>query len=98
MAALERSFAISDSAVGARSILQGKLAKHDAENQHRQVTGEPSPTGICAVAFGEETWSDLLKNAAPIRNDAYVNFGLGQREQEVFQRCPVIALTRSTFD
>jgi phycoerythrin-associated linker protein len=28
------------------------------------------------------------KDAAPIRNDAYVNFGLGQREQEIFQRCP----------
>ena len=42
-------------------------------------------------------------DSTPIRSDAYVGFGLGQREQEVFQRCPgdtadqVNALIRATY-
>jgi phycoerythrin-associated linker protein len=93
MAALERSFAISDSAVGARSILQGNLAKNTTQriNTPSQVTGgTTSLTGIYArAAFAaKKPGVTSGKDAAPIRNDAYVNFGLGQREQEVFQRCP----------
>jgi len=42
-------------------------------------------------------------DSTPIRNDAYVGFGLGQREQEVFQRCPgdsadqINGLIRATY-
>ena len=42
-------------------------------------------------------------DSMPARGDVYVGFGLGQREQEVFQRCPgdsadqVNALIRATY-
>jgi phycoerythrin-associated linker protein len=93
MAALERSFAISDSAVGARSILQGNLAKNTTQriSLPTQVTGGTtslSGTYSRAAFAAKKPGVTSGKDAAPIRNDAYVNFGLGQREQEIFQRCP----------
>mgnify|MGYP007000075593 len=43
------------------------------------------------------------KDSGPMRGDVYVTFGLGQREQETYQRCPgdgpdqLAALIRSTY-
>lgn len=108
MAALEASFAISDSALGRASKLQRNLAANTV-----QRIGTPSQnfygssSGVAAYARG----SFVLKptrigdgnDSTPVRNDAYVGFGLAQREQEVFQRCPgdsndqIQALIRATY-
>ena len=68
-------------------------------------TGGAQPSGLgsnAQFAAKKRTSSDG-GDSTPIRNDAYVGFGLGQREQEVFQRCPgdsadqINGLIRATY-
>jgi len=108
MAALEASFAISDSALGRASKLQRNLASNSV-----QRIGTPSQTffgrssSTAAYARGafaiRPTRVGDGNDSTPIRNDAYVGFGLAQREQEVFQRCPgdsndhIQALIRASY-
>ena len=105
MAALERGFAISDSAIGGRSQLSNALAR--GTTAYIQVPsgvrgGATAGSGGMAFAPKKRASSDG-GDATPIRSDAYVGFGLGQREQEVFQRCPgdtadtINGLIRATY-
>ena len=106
MAALERGFAISDSAVGVRSQLSNALARGTTPyiQVPSGVRGGGISSGSGAVAFTpkKRATSDG-GDFTPIRNDAYVGFGLGQREQEIFQRCPgdtadtINGLIRATY-
>jgi len=105
MAALERGFAISDSALGGRSQLSNALARGTTafiRVPSGVRSGATSFTGSMAFAPKKRASSDG-GDFAPIRNDAYVGFGLGQREQEVFQRCPgdtadtINGLIRATY-
>jgi len=107
MAALERGFAISDSAIGSRSQLSNNLARGTTgyiqlPSGFRSGVSPSSPSGATAFAPKKRASSDG-GDFAPIRNDAYVGFGLGQREQEVFQRCPgdtadtINGLIRATY-
>ena len=93
MAELERSFVVSDSAIGGRSLLQRNLAKNIVQSIRvpTQVHGgTTSLTGSYArAAFAPRpTRVSDGGDSTPIRGDAYVGFGLGQREQEVFERYP----------
>ena len=93
MAELERNFAGSDSAIGSRSLLQRNLAKNIVQGIRvpTQVCGgTTSLTGSYARAAFAPKPARVSDggDSAPIRGDAYVGFGLGQREQEVFQRYP----------
>ena len=105
MAALERGFAISDSAVGARSQLSNALA--NGTTPYIQI---PSAVrGGAGAAGGGVRFAPKKRSTSdggdftPIRNDSYVSFGLGQREQEIFQRCPgdtadtINGLIRATY-
>ncbi len=105
MAALERGFAISDSAVGARSQLSNALA--NGITPYIQI---PSAVrGGAGAAAGGVRFAPKKRSTSdggdftPIRNDSYVSFGLGQREQEIFQRCPgdtadtINGLIRATY-
>ncbi|CAK22928.1 phycobilisome rod-core linker polypeptide [Synechococcus sp. CS-197] len=107
MAALERGFALSDSAIGSRSQLSNNLARGTTAyiqlpSGFRSGVSPSSPSGAMAFAPKKRASSDG-GDFAPIRNDAYVGFGLGQREQEVFQRCPgdtadtINGLIRATY-
>ena len=105
MAALERGFAISDSALGGRSQLSNALARGTTafiRVPSGVRSGATSFTGSMAFAPKKRASSDG-GDFAPIRNDSYVGFGLGQREQEVFQRCPgdtadtINGLIRATY-
>ena len=107
MAALERGFAISDSAIGSRSQLSNALAR--GTTPYIQIpsgvrSGGGVSSGSGAVSFTpKKRASSDGGDFTPIRNDAYVGFGLGQREQEVFQRCPgdtadtINGLIRATY-
>ena len=108
MAALERGFAISDSAVGVRSQLSNGLARGTVAYiqkpaQNFAYSGSGSGMGTRATFASKVRSSSDGGDFTPIRNDAYVGFGLGQREQEVFQRCPgdtadqINALIRATY-
>ena len=107
MAALERGFAISDSAVGSSSQLSNVLARGTSAyitlpSGARGAGGGASPSGGVRFTPKKRTSSDG-GDSTPIRNDAYVGFGLGQREQEIFQRCPadtadqINGLIRATY-
>lgn len=91
LASLERGFAISDSALGNNSIIASSLAKGKVQqiklpkqayaivNTSRSGSGaryDYSSPGNNIVGAGTFT---------PMRNDSYVGFGLGQREQEIIQ-------------
>ena len=109
MAALERGFAISDSAVGNRSQLSSALA--NGNTAYIQVPSAVRGGGGGAITSGSGAVIFTPKKRAssdggdftPIRNDSYVSFGLGQREQEIFQRCPgdtadtINGLIRATY-
>ncbi len=108
LAVLERSFATSDNAVGRRSQLVSNLARGTSASisvpaQVSSSGGASSGSGTKAVFASKVRSSSDGGDSTPIRNDVYVGFGLGQREQEVFQRCPgdnseqVAALIRSTY-
>lgn len=109
IAALERGFAISDSAVGARSQLSNTLARGavpyiqlpSSVSASRGAKSSGSGTGVKFTSKVRK--SSDGGDSMPARGDAYVGFGLGQREQEVFQRCPgdtadqINALIRSAY-
>ena len=109
MAALERGFAISDSAIGSRSQLSRSLA--NGTTAYIQVPSAVRGGGVGATTSGSGAVIFTPKKRAssdggdftPIRNDSYVSFGLGQREQEIFQRCPgdtadtINGLIRATY-
>ena len=105
MAALERGFAISDSAIGGRSQLSNALARGTAAyiQLPSGVRSGTSPSGNGMAFAPKKRASSDGGDATPIRSDAYVGFGLGQREQEVFQRCPgdtadtINGLIRATY-
>ena len=109
MAALERGFAISDSAVGARSQLSNTLARGGVpfiqvpSQVYRSGGATGSGMGTRATFGAKVRSSSDGGDFAPLRGDAYVGFGLGQREQEIFQRCPgdtadqINGLIRATY-
>ena len=109
MATLERGFAISDSAIGSRSQLANGLARNTTAYiqlpSGASFTGGAQPSGLGTTAqfAAKKRVSSDGGDSTPIRNDAYVGFGLGQREQEVFQRCPgdsadqINGLIRATY-
>ena len=105
MAALERGFAISDSAIGGRSQLSNALARGTTAyiQLPSGVRSGASPSGNGMAFAPKKRASSDGGDATPIRSDAYVGFGLGQREQEVFQRCPgdtadtINGLIRATY-
>ena len=91
LAALQKSFAGSDSARGGSSALTSSMASGIAPRIGRpsEAIGVRPSTAfsrgqIPSKAPGITSGSD----SAPMRGDSYVFFGLGQREQETFQRCP----------
>ena len=91
LSALQKSFAGSDSARGGSSALTRSMASGNAPriSSPSQTIGVRPSTAfsrgqIPSKAPGITSGSD----SAPIRGDSYVFFGLGQREQETFQRCP----------
>lgn len=106
LAALEKSFAGSDSARGGspaltRSLASGIAPRISVPSQAVSVRTSASFTSgrFSSKAPGITSGND----SAPLRGDAYVTFGLGQREQETFQRCPgdspdqLNALIRSAY-
>ena len=109
MASLERGFAISDSAVGSRSQLANALARNTTayiplpSGARFTVGAQSSGLGTTAQFTAKRRASSDGGDFTPIRNDSYVGFGLGQREQEVFQRCPgdtadtINGLIRATY-
>jgi len=109
MATLERGFAISDSAIGSRSQLANGLARNTTAYiqlpSGASFTGGAQPSGLGSNAqfTAKKRTSSDGGDSTPIRNDSYVGFGLGQREQEVFQRCPgdtadtINGLIRATY-
>jgi phycoerythrin-associated linker protein len=96
IAALEQNFAGSDSAVGSRSQLLASLAKGQPITIRvpAQVYRSQSPAGFGGSGIGRGAFTPVRRtssdggDSAPLRGDLYVGFGLGQRSQEVFQRCP----------
>jgi len=109
MAALERGFAISDSAVGARSQLSSSLARGGVpfiqipSQVYRSGGATGGIRGTRAIFGSKVRSSSDGGDFTPLRGDAYVGFGLGQREQEIFQRCPgdsadqINGLIRATY-
>ncbi len=89
IAALERGFAISDSAIGSRSQLATSLAYGRAPSIQipSQVYSATGSGNVSSTFAPKKRASSDGGDFTPIRNDAYVGFGLGQREQEVFERC-----------
>jgi len=111
IAALEQNFAGSDSAIGSKSQLLGSLAKGQpitiripAQVYRSQMGSASVSTGMVRGAFiPVRRSSSDGGDSTPLRGDLYVGFGLGQRTQEVFQRCPgdtpdqIQALIRSAY-
>lgn len=111
IAALEQNFAGSDSSIGKKSQLLSNLAKG-------QPISIKVPTQVYRTqSSGSFTGSSTLNGAfapvrrstsdggdsTPLRGDVYVGFGMGQRTQEVFQRCngdtadQLLGLIRSAY-
>ena len=106
LAALQRSFAGSDSARGGSPALTRSLASGIAPRisvPSQAVGVRPSASFTSGRFSSKDPGVTSGTDTAPIRGDAYVTFGLGQREQETFQRCPgdspdqINALIRSTY-
>ena len=92
LAALSRSFAGSDSARRGSPALTRSLASGNAPR-----ISVPSQACWSASIVGkyflneiqsQSTWHHKWQRFWPMRGDAYVTFGLAQREQEKYQRCP----------
>lgn len=113
MAALEQNFAGSDTAIGSKSQLLGNLVsgyrlsiKIPAQvyrSDSSQLMGR-SGTGSARGMFEPVKRNSADGgDSAPMRGDLYVGFGLGQRQQEVFERCSgdsadqIAALVRSVY-
>ena len=106
LAALQKSFAGSDSARGGSAALTRSLATGIAPriSVPSQVVGvRPSASFTTGRFSSREPGVTSGRDSAPMRGDAYVTFGLGQREQETYQRCPgdtadqLNALIRATY-
>ena len=110
MAALEQNFVCSDSSIGGKSQLINTLARGIVSGIRvpSQVSGGVSPTtvtsGYSRISIEpKRRGSSGGGDTTPMRNDSYVGFGLGQREQEIFLRCPgdsadqLAALIRSCY-
>ena len=106
LAALEKSFAGSDSARGGSPALTRSLASGIAPriSVPSQAVGVRTSASFTSGRFSSKAPGITSGNdSAPLRGDAYVTFGLGQREQETFQRCPgdspdqLNALIRSAY-
>ncbi|HJN36384.1 MAG: phycobilisome rod-core linker polypeptide [Prochlorococcus sp.] len=95
MASLEQNFVCSDNSIGGKSQLLNNLARGIVSpiRVPTQVAGGVSSTSVTSdytkISF-EPTrrGSSGGGDTTPMRSDSYVGFGLGQREQEVFLRCP----------
>ena len=97
MAALEQNFAGSDTAIGSKSVLLGNLAsgyklsiKIPAQVYRAATSWSPASatTGSSGGIFEPVKRKTADGgDSAPMRGDLYVGFGLGQRQQEVFERC-----------
>ena len=91
LAALQKSFAGSDSARGGSPALTRSLASGIAPriSVPSQAVGViPSKTFAKGRFDSKQPGITSGKDSAPMRGDSYVTFGLGQREQETYQRCP----------
>ena len=106
LAALEKSFAGSDSARGGSSSLTTSLGSGYAPRisvPSQSVGVRPSSSFTAGRIRSKAPGVTSGNDSAPMRGDSYVFFGLGQREQETFQRCPgdsadqLNALIRSTY-
>ena len=91
LAALQKSFAGSDSARGGspaltRSLASGLAPRISVPSQAVGVI--PSKTFAKGRFDSKQPGITSGKDSAPMRGDSYVTFGLGQREQETYQRCP----------
>ena len=107
LAALQKSFAGSDSARGGSPALTRSLANGVAPRislPSQPVGLRPSSGSYTSTQFSSKSPGITSgKDSGPMRGDAYVTFGLGQREQETYQRCPgdgpdqLASLIRSTY-
>ena len=106
LAAIQKSFAGSDSARGGSSSLTKSLASGLAPRisvPSQAVGVRPSVSYTTGRFSSKDPGVTSGQDSAPMRGDAYVFFGLGQREQETYQRCPgdgpdqLNALIRSTY-
>ena len=106
LAALEKSFAGSDSARGGSSALTTSLGSGYAPRisvPSESVGVRPSASFTAGRIPSRAPGVTSGNDSAPMRGDSYVFFGLGQREQETFQRCPgdsadqLNALIRATY-
>jgi len=94
IAALEQNFAGSDSAVGSRSQLLASLAKGQPLTIRVPAQVYRSQSGVGSGMSSRGAFTPVRRSTSdggdsvPLRGDLYVGFGLGQRGQEVFQRCP----------
>ncbi|OUW46429.1 MAG: phycobilisome linker polypeptide [Synechococcus sp. TMED187] len=91
LAALQKSFAGSDSARGGRSALTSSMGSGMAPriSLTSQAIGiRPSASFAKGRIASKDPGVTSGKDSAPMRGDSYVFFGLGQREQETYQRCP----------
>lgn len=105
LAAIQKSFAGSDSARGGSSALTTSLGRGTAP----RISVPTQTIGVRPSAGGGARFASKApgvtsgKDNAPMRGDSYVFFGLGQREQETFQRCPgdspdqLAALIRASY-
>ena len=91
LAALQKSFAGSDSARGGFSALTSGMGSGIAPSislTSEAVGVRPSASFTTGRIASKDPGVTSGKDTAPIRGDSYVFFGLGQREQETYQRCP----------
>ena len=106
LSALQKNFAGSDSARGGSSALMRSLASNIAPpiSRSTEVAGFMPSSSSKLGRFGAKAPGVTSgQDTAPIRGDVYVSFGLAQREQETYQRCPgdtpdqVNALIRASY-
>ena len=106
LAAVQKSFAGSDSARGGSSALTSSMGSGIAPRislTSEAVGVRPSASFTTGRIASKDPGVTSGKDTAPMRGDSYVFFGLGQREQETYQRCPgdsadqLSALIRATY-
>jgi len=111
IAALEQNFAGSDTAIGSRSQLLNNLVQGYSLSIKvpSQVYRSGSVGGFSGTGNANGVFQPVKRatsdggDSAPMRGDLYVGFGVGQREQEVFERCSgdsadqINALIRATY-
>ncbi len=106
LAGIQKSFAGSDSARGGISTLissygSGRAPRINVPSESIGI--RPTPSFVSGRFNSRAPGVTSGKDGAPMRGDSYVFFGLGQREQETFQRCPgdstdqLNALIRATY-